>query len=220
MKVKRFYRQRLPHIQQVGATFFVTFRLYGSIPKVKLYELKEKYTTAVITLKNIKDKKERNQKLFRLRKEYFANYDRLLDRISAGPTHLSEDSISGIVKKQLHRFDGELYDLICYTIMSNHVHLLISTDVQLNEEMVDMNLLENYVNLDEILKRIKGPSAVYSNRVLGLEGQFWDRENYDVYIRNEKMMDNVISYILNNPVKAGIVETWEKYNGSYYKYED
>jgi putative transposase len=30
---KRSYRRNLPHLQPAGATFFVTFRLAGSLPK-------------------------------------------------------------------------------------------------------------------------------------------------------------------------------------------
>jgi len=37
------------------------------------------------------------------------------------------------------------------------------------------------------MKRIKGPSAWYANKHLNRPGQFWDRESYDIYIRNEKM---------------------------------
>jgi len=32
-QVKRYYRRRLPHIQPEFGTFFVTFRLVGSLPK-------------------------------------------------------------------------------------------------------------------------------------------------------------------------------------------
>jgi len=37
---KPFYRRKLPHIHPPGATFFVTFRLAGSIPKVVLEQWK------------------------------------------------------------------------------------------------------------------------------------------------------------------------------------
>jgi putative transposase len=40
-RIKTFYRRSLPHLQPVGATFFVTFRLAGSIPKIKILELQE-----------------------------------------------------------------------------------------------------------------------------------------------------------------------------------
>ena len=70
------------------------------------------------------------------------------------------------------------------------------------------------------MKRIKGPSAWYANKHLNRPGQFWDRESYDIYIRNEKMLNNVISYILENPVKTKLVERWEDYPGNYLKITD
>ena len=30
------------------------------------------------------------------------------------------------------------------------------------------------------------------------------------------MLNNVISYTLNNPMKAGIVENWEDFRGNYF----
>jgi putative transposase len=41
--MKTFYRRDLPHIQPVGAAFFITFRLAGSIPKALIDGLSEKY---------------------------------------------------------------------------------------------------------------------------------------------------------------------------------
>lgn len=38
------YRRRLPHFQHIGASFFVTFRLHGSLPK-----------EVVLTLQNERD---------------------------------------------------------------------------------------------------------------------------------------------------------------------
>jgi len=38
---KQFYRRTLPHIQPPNATFFVTFRLAGSVPKSVLEQWKQ-----------------------------------------------------------------------------------------------------------------------------------------------------------------------------------
>lgn len=38
-----YYRRNLPHYQPAEATFFVTFRLAGSIPVDKLRRMKENY---------------------------------------------------------------------------------------------------------------------------------------------------------------------------------
>lgn len=66
--MKTFYRQRLPHIQPKGAAFFVTFRLFGSIPHGRLKELKDDYHSKVNEAKSIKDLKHKNSVLFHLRK--------------------------------------------------------------------------------------------------------------------------------------------------------
>ena len=41
-QIKEYYRRNLPHIQPIGGIFFVTFRLFDSIPRTKLYDLKQK----------------------------------------------------------------------------------------------------------------------------------------------------------------------------------
>lgn len=216
--MKEFYKQRLPHIQPIGATFFVTFRLYDSVPRKKLDDLRSKYENQLQKLKSIVDLKEKNFKIFNLRKGYLLEYDDLLDKVDSGAHFLKDERIRDIVAKELHRFDGQFYDLIAYCIMSNHVHLLIDTSLQIDSFEDEKELTENYAQLDVIMKRIKGPSASYANKALARTGKFWNRESYDIYIRNEKMLNNVIAYILDNPVKAGLANDWQVYPGSFYKY--
>lgn len=210
------YRQKFKHIHPVGATFFITFRLDGSIPKLSLVILKEKYETKIIDLKSISSPRERNTAIFQLRKQYLVEIDKIIDTINSGPHHLSEPKVMNIVKEQLHKHDGSLYNLICYSIMSNHVHLLIDTNVNHSEDELEENFLKNYTPLYDIMKSIKGVSARFINLELNRSGRLWAKESYDMYIRNEKMLNNVIAYILNNPVKAGIVDSWEDFPGNYY----
>ena len=217
--MKTFYRQRLPHIQPIGATFFVTFRLFGSIPYTKIRELKDDYHLKLSEAKTIKDIKVKNSLLFNLRKKYLYQTDLLLHNIKNGPMHLSDNEILDKTKEVLHRFDEEFYDLLCYSIMSNHVHILIDTSIQLNENEYLEVSEDNFTPLDQIMKRIKGPTARFANTYLKRSGQFWERESYDIYIRNEKMLNNVISYILENPVKAKMVNTWGDYPGNFLKVE-
>jgi putative transposase len=217
--IKTYYRQKLPHIQPVGSCFFVTFRLYGSIPKNRLLEIQGKYEKKIALAKLISDPYQRNLEIFNLRKKFLIEYDALLDSINSGPLYFKDKSIMDLVKNELHRFDPEFYDLIAYSIMSNHVHILIDTSIQLTDVATEEELMESYTPLDVIMKRIKGPSGKYANKLLGKHGRFWEKESYDMYIRNEKMLNNVINYILQNPVKARMVDTWESYPGNFYKYQ-
>lgn len=116
----------------------------------------------------------------------------------------------------MHRFDGGLYNLEAYCIMSNHVHMLIDTSIQITT--VDKTQSSNkYMALDKIMKRIKGASARYCNQTLSRQGQFWERESFDILVRDKKMYNRVVQYIANNPVKAGIVESWQDYRWTYVK---
>lgn len=215
--MKTEYKIKLPHIQPVGATFFVTFRLYESIPYSMLANLKAKYTQLIENAKKITSTHSRNYEIFVLRKKYLVEYDHLLHEIKSGPMYMDNLEIMKIVKTEIERFDNDLYQLLAYSVMSNHVHILIDTSIQLDDFKDDDELEMNYKQLDQIMKRIKGPSAWYVNKHLQRNGKFWERESYDIYIRNEKMLNNVISYILENPVKAKMVEHWDAYPGNYLK---
>ena len=214
--IKTFYRQNLPHIQPIGATFFVTFRLFGSIPYAALRPLRASYLQTIAKIKR-ENTSERNMLLWATQLEYFEAFDTLLDQIKSGPMYLQETHVADLVAEEIHRFDGALYQLICFCIMSNHVHLLIDTSLQVPEDWDGFDTsLTSFQPLDKIMKRIKGPTAVYANRVLGRSGQFWHRESFDRYIRNNREFNNVIHYILNNPVKAGLVDDWAAFGHTYY----
>lgn len=206
MKPKPFYRRNLPHLQPAGGCFFVTFRLHGSIPLTKLRALKEKYDDLLLSASNEEEK-------YRLHKRYFGEYDRLLDAIECGPTYLEQAKVAEIVKEEMELWDEVLYDLLAYCIMPNHVHFLIDTSVQLQEGEVTNESLY----LHQIMKKVKGRSAMFCNKHLNRPNQFWQRESYDHLVRDEKELLNIISYILENPVKAGLVKHWQEWSYSYWK---
>ncbi len=216
-EIKNFYRQNLPHIQPLGATFFVTFRLKGSLPGAKRLQLRQKYEEAVARIR-AEGSPFQKELIDKEREHFFAEYDQILDSAKSGPHYLSQPKIARLVKEELHRFDGILYELICYCIMSNHVHLLFDTSIQIPEGLpfIEFENLD-FEPLQNIMKRIKGPTAIYANRALNRNGKFWQRESYDRYVRNEKEFRNIVAYILNNPVKAKLTDDWRKYPHSYLK---
>ena len=44
------------------------------------------------------------------------------------------------------------------------------------------------------------------NKLLQLSGAFWQREYLDRFVRNAKHYENVVAYIEENPVKAGLAK--------------
>lgn len=213
--IKTYYKNRLPHIAPTGATFFVTFRLADALPIHVIQSLKEELNFAIQKLKKEKPKNYKFQ--INQLKHYFSfKYDKFLDHKPYGNCFLSKENIAKIVADRIHKFDGTYYELEAYTIMPNHVHLLIDTSLQFDSEEFDLAL--NYTQLNKIMQLIKGGSAYVANKILQRNGAFWMKDSYDHYIRNEKDWENTVEYIINNPVVAGLVEDWKDWKFTYCKY--
>jgi putative transposase len=109
--------------------------------------------------------------------------------------------LAAIVQQAIQYPAGKSYDLRCYCIMPNHVHLVVT-------------LPENAPPLIKTLQLLKGYSSFQANKLLGLNGAFWQAESYDHVVRPGEL-NRIISYVLENPVKAGLVDEWKKWPYSY-----
>jgi hypothetical protein len=49
---------------------------------------------------------------------------------------------------------------------------------------------------------------------LDRRGAFWEHESFDHAIRNGKF-DKTVRYVLNNPVKVGLVDDWQAWPWNY-----
>lgn len=216
--MKTVYKNRLPHITPVGATFFVTFRLGDSLPRSVAKEIKAELEIIHRAMRHAKG--EERKRYYKAYKRCYARYDNYLDKEGYGACYLKQAEVAGIVKDKLHELDGECYDLQAYCIMSNHVHVLIDTMEQLKHLDDDfiLDVPEDYIQLHKIMQRIKGSTARYANLELGRKGTFWQKDSYDHYVRNEKEWNNILAYILNNPVKAGLEKDWEAWPHTFCKY--
>ena len=92
----------LPHWQKEGARYFLTWRLYGSLP---LNVTADHWTTEGAK---------------------FVRADRLLDAGATGPRWLMQPAIAATVVKTLRECEekGQL-ELGAWVVMSNHVHVVL-----------------------------------------------------------------------------------------------
>lgn len=188
-----FHRGNLPHIYIPNSTYFITFRLFGSIPASKIKCLREKFESD----KTKKDNTDKNKQ----EAKFLLEYDKLLHQYK-NVQYLKDFQIAKIVKEQIFKLDGKDYDLICFTIMSNHVHLVFS-------------FKENSRRLDKIMQELKRMSAYYANKLLNKRGSFWQKESYDHIVRNEDELEKIVKYVIFNPVKAGLVDNWVDWEHTY-----
>jgi len=207
-----FYKRNLPHWQEPGAEYFVTFRLAGSLPKKVIQQLKESRDTFKKNFSHKVDYQSASRKFEAL---LFKKYESLLDGQGTGPNWLSNKNIADIVKEALHFRDNKEYDLYAFCIMSNHVHLVFR-DLYSNQE--DQKIEETFA-VTKILQGLKSYTGLMANRELNRTGSFWHEESYDRLIRNADELNNTIQYTLNNPVNINLVKDWRDWLHSYCKPE-
>ena len=58
---------------------------------------------------------------------------------------------------------------------------------------------------------IKGASAHLINRLLAHSGRVWQEESFDRVLRCSEKLDEKVEYILDNPVRRGLVGSREDY---------
>jgi len=61
---------------------------------------------------------------------------------------------------------------------------------------------------------IKRHSALICNRLLTLDGQFWQDESYDHVVECDEEFGRIVDYVELNPVKAGLVSERERWRFS------
>lgn len=163
----------LPHVDMIGYYQFVTFRTFDSIDEF---------------LKKLND-----EKIDTKTKQY--KIDRYLDNSQKG-CYLNGEVLE-YLKEFFLSYDGKLYDIVSFCIMSNHVHLLFKQ----KEE------------LPKIMKILKGSSSNFINKLLNRNSSFWESGYFDKVIRNEKHLMTTYDYIKNNPLKVGL--GFDRFYGIY-----
>jgi putative transposase len=126
--------------------------------------------------------------------------DSYLDTRNRGPQHLKNERVAAEVCRAIEHgaaADVKHYDLPEDVVMPNHVHMLITP----------------HVEMDVLMRRLKGSTAHFANGVLNSHGKsFWHQSYFDRYCRDDKEFEKIRRYITMNPVKAKLAvrpEDWK-----------
>jgi putative transposase len=203
---REYYHRNLPHWQPEGATLFVTARLAGSLPREIVIALKAERQLELQELAKSKNQNEREQQSYSHESEYFDRWDSALACSASSPTWLKTPEIAEIVAEALRYRDGKIYNLHAYCIMPNHLHMVMTPLQQENN---------TYFPLHRIMQSFKRHTARRSNQILGRKGAFWQAESYDHVVRDAKELERIIEYVIQNPVKARLVNTWKDWPWTY-----
>ena len=87
-------------------------------------------------------------------------------------------------------------------VMPDHVHMVLTPAPDAKGCMP---------TLEGIFKGIKGTAGLRINRLLGRHGPVWQAETFDHVLRRLESAEAKVDYIIQNPVRKGLVETPEDY---------
>jgi REP element-mobilizing transposase RayT len=95
------------------------------------------------------------------------------------------------------------YRLFVVVVMPDHVHLILTPQVDESQRTI--------ISLVEIMKAIKGASSHVINRRAGRHSTVWQEESFDRVVRSSESLDAKVAYVLDNPVRRGLVRDWREY---------
>ena len=119
------HRGYLPHIKREGVSYFVTFRLWDSLPKTVLVRFKLELADALRT----EPSKGKNSNPSDARLELQRKVEKHLDQ-GLGSCHLRQPEVATVVAEALQHFHNQQYILHDWVVMPNHVHLSNSSSSQ------------------------------------------------------------------------------------------
>ncbi len=183
----RRHGKGLPHWEQPGATYFVTFRLADAVP----VELRERWMEERTAWMMHHPKPWSVEVEREYHRRFSQQFDQWLDA-GHGACGLREASGRDCVTATLGHSHDRTYWLHASVVMPNHVHVLFS--------------LHPEASLAEEIGAWKSVLARRINRLLGRSGTLWQEDYFDRLIRDEEHFANCVRYIRRNPEKARLRE--------------
>lgn len=178
-----FWRGVLPHWEVVGGRYFVTLRLANSLPLTVLKDIHA-------ILADVSDKN-----YLQNTRTYFKKMDHWLDK-NTGDTWLQQEEIAQVLWSTVEKYiELGYWRMMSAVIMPNHVHMFFQCGDQ---------------PLGVVMRNFKRYTGRAGNALLGRRGKrFWQREWFDHWSRSVQEDEKIVSYIRNNPVRAGLVQCAE-----------
>lgn len=177
------HRNNLPHWQQPGASYFVTFRLADALPEQKLRDWKlERDAWLALHPEPWSDAEE---------KEYHERFSLVMEQwldAGHGSCLLREPKAASVVGAALNYFNDQRCVQHAWVVMPNHVHALFT------------------LLADQSLEARLHSWKSFTSKQIGGAGQLWQRDYFDRLIRSRDHFQNCVRYIRRNPIKAQLYE--------------
>ncbi|MBX2972267.1 MAG: transposase [Flavobacteriales bacterium] len=196
-------RRNLPHWQQDGKLYFLTWRQEDSIPAEKREELRREREDFIRVHGDPATDYLPPELLRRYHQLFSERVQRWLDA-GAGSCVLRRPVAREIMRQALHHFDGRRYRLGSFAIAGNHVHV--------------MAVPQPGIRMSEVLHSWKSYTANAINKALGRSGTLWKAESFDHLVRSEAALYRVWAYIHARTDQGAYVERRRPYAPTHFPF--
>ena len=197
-KVTKNDASYLPHWTMDCGTYAVTFRLADSLPAAALNryrETRDLIQEKIDILSSQESSRSQLPQLKSLREELSQIQDTIIEPAlnkGHGSCLFHDLKNAEILANALRHFDGKRYHILAWCVMPNHAHAVLK--------------LAPGEKLDKVLHSWKSFTSHEINKHNGTNGSIWQKESYDHLIRDGDDLRNQVGYVLDNPIKAGLVD--------------
>jgi len=181
------YYDQLPHWVVDRGCYSFMFRCRGSLPDAVLRRLSEIHEAQQGCVVNDEELLNQQRRSFKILEAY---YDQ-----SQGFAPFRESSLRGMMHHYLQQYDESGLRFDHWVIMPNHVHVLSAPFA-----CDDIDYFKHGV------RQFKLRSTYTLNQALQRSGSFWQKYQYDRWVRDEVEYGRWLEYFRQNPVKAGLCD--------------
>jgi REP element-mobilizing transposase RayT len=218
-----YSRGYLPHFDEIGVVQHITYHLADSIPQHLHQALQQKLNKMPHDQQELEKRKHLQQ---------------LLDN-GYGSCVLRDDHYARIVEDSFLFGDQTRYILLAWVVMPNHIHVLIQQkDGWPLAKVVQSWKRHSSRQIHHLQQRscsqgkrsstaisspplgqrsctpVTSPPLLYSSKNSTINPALWQIDYWDRFIRDTKHYYTAVNYIINNPVKAGLIDKPENWRWS------
>jgi putative transposase len=113
------------------------------------------------------------------------------------PLFVSSHVVDAAVAQFQRTTDQELFALLAYCFMPDHVHMVVEGESEKSDLRRTASLMKQ--------------RSAYVFRIAFNVAWLWQEGYYERVLRSDEATDVVIRYVLDNPVRAGLVERHQDY---------
>ena len=174
-------------------TFFLTFRLHGTIPAATGRELAAGLRLA----------REGGTDHQRAQKQFFARFDAVLDRAPIGAGHFENEKTAGVLAGEIMMLEETGFVVHGFAILPNHAHIVLHLPAGSNL---------SFAKAIDLLHLRTGTACRHLVRPkLPPEAEFWQVGWFNYEVQDDAELTRVLAYVRGNARQAGLAAQFQEW---------